>query len=121
MSFICYNVCTTLYVYILVYHICTCCVCQYCILYPILYIIYTLCTGDFSTFAEIDTAWLLRDNQYNFLWPSTEAVFSNNINDIYTTLLAMRAKASRTFYSPRQYFMERNKEGSKEYLGDILY
>ena len=83
--------------------------------------IHILHKGDFSTFAEIDTAWLLRDNQYNFLWPSTEAVFSNNINDIYTTLLAMRAKASRTFYSPRQYFMERNKEGSKEYLGDILY
>ena len=81
----------------------------------------TIYIGDFSTFAEIDTAWLLRDNHYNFLWPSTEAVFSNNINDIYTTLLAMRAKASRTFYSPRQYFMERNKEGSKEYLGDILY
>jgi hypothetical protein len=77
--------------------------------------------GDFSTFAEVDTAWALRDHGFNFLWPSTEAVFGNGINDVYTCLFAMRAKASRAFYSPRQYFMERNKEGAQEYLGDILY
>ena len=77
--------------------------------------------GDFSTFAEVDLAWTLRDLGYNFIWPSTEAVFANNINDVYTCLIAMRAKASREFYSPRQYFMERQKEGSQEYLGDILY
>lgn len=77
--------------------------------------------GDFSTFAEVDLAWTLRDTGFNFIWPSTEAVFANNIADVYTCLLAMRAKAAREFYSPRQYFMERNKEGSQEYLGDILY
>ena len=77
--------------------------------------------GDFSTFAEVDLAWTLRDTGFNFIWPSTEAVFANNIADVYTCLLAMRAKTAREFYSPRQYFMERNKEGSQEYLGDILY
>jgi hypothetical protein len=77
--------------------------------------------GDFSTFAEVDLAWILRDVGYNFVWPSTEAVFANNIADVYTCLLAMRAKTAREFYSPRQYFMERTKEGSQEYLGDILY
>lgn len=77
--------------------------------------------GDFSTFSEIDTTWVLRDAGFNFMWPSCEAVFSNNVNDVYSTLLAMRAKCSSDFYSPRQFFMERLREGSQEYLGDILY
>ena len=77
--------------------------------------------GDFSTFSEIDTTWVLRDAGFNFMWPSCEAVFSNNVNDVYSTLLAMRAKCSRHFDSPRQFFMERLREGSQEYLGDILY
>ena len=77
--------------------------------------------GDFATYIEVDMAWTLRDVGYHFLWPSVEAVFATSINDVYTCLTAMRAKASREFYSPRQFFMERSREGAQEYLGDILY
>ena len=43
------------------------------------------------------------------------------MTDIYPTVLAMRSKASRVFLSPRQFLMDRRKEGAQEYLGDILY
>lgn len=76
---------------------------------------------DFSSYAEIDTAWLMRDSGFNFVWPSPEAVYATGMGDIYATVNAMRAKASRLFLSPRQFVMDRKKEGSREYLGDILY
>ena len=77
--------------------------------------------SEFSLYAEIDTAWVLRDNKFNFVWPSAEAVYATGMSDIYPTVLAMRSKASRNFLSPRQFLMDRGKEGAKEYLGDILY
>jgi hypothetical protein len=43
------------------------------------------------------------------------------MGDIYSSILAMRSKASRIFLSPRQFLMDRKKEGAQEYLGDILY
>eukprot|EP01039_Chlorochromonas_danica_P003238 gene3238-3548_t len=76
---------------------------------------------DFTNYEEIDTAWLLRDHDYNSIWPSPEAIFGNDMADVYSTIQAMRAKAARDFLSPRQFMMERKKEGATEYLGDILY
>jgi hypothetical protein len=76
---------------------------------------------DFSIYGEIDTAWVLRDNGFNCVWPSPEAIFATGMGDMYSAVLAMKAKAGRSFLSPRQFMMERNKEGAKEYLGDILY
>jgi indole-3-glycerol phosphate synthase len=77
--------------------------------------------ADYSSYTEIDQCWLLRDNNFNFVWPSPEAVYVTGMIDIYPNILAMKAKASRIFLSPRQFLMDRNKEGAKEYLGDILY
>ena len=77
--------------------------------------------SDFSAYAEIDSAWLLRDGGFHCVWPSADAVYATGMSDIYTTVLAMRSKASRLFISPRQFLMDRLKEGAKEYLGDILY
>mmetsp|Transcript_1673 Transcript_1673/g.1825 ORF Transcript_1673/g.1825 Transcript_1673/m.1825 type:complete len:369 (-) Transcript_1673:49-1155(-) len=77
--------------------------------------------ADYSLYAEIDTTWVLRDHDFNFVWPSPEAVYSTGMGDIYSSILAMRSKASRQFLSPRQFLMDRKKEGAQEYLGDILY
>lgn len=77
--------------------------------------------AEFSIYAEIDTTWILRDNNFNFVWPSPEAIYATGMTDIYPTVLAMRSKASRVFLSPRQFLMDRRKEGAQEYLGDILY
>ena len=77
--------------------------------------------ADFSLYAEIDTTWVLRDSDFNFVWPSPEAVYATGMGDIYSSILAMRSKASRLFLSPRQFLMDRKKEGAQEYLGDILY
>lgn len=77
--------------------------------------------ADFSLYAEIDTTWVLRDHDFNFVWPSPEAVYATGMGDIYSSILAMRSKASRIFLSPRQFLMDRKKEGAQEYLGDILY
>jgi indole-3-glycerol phosphate synthase len=76
---------------------------------------------DFTSYSEIDLCWVLRDHKFNFVWPSPEAIYATGMSDIYPTVLAMRAKASRQFLSPRQFLMDRKKEGAKEYLGDILY
>ena len=76
---------------------------------------------DFSIYSEIDTAWVLRDHGFNVVWPSPEAIFATGMFDMYSAVLAMKAKAARKFLSPRQFMMGRNKEGAKEYLGDILY
>ena len=76
---------------------------------------------DFSIYSEIDTAWVLRDHGFNIVWPSPEAIFATGMFDMYSAVLAMKAKAARKFLSPRQFMMGRNKEGAKEYLGDILY
>lgn len=76
---------------------------------------------DFSIYGEIDTAWVLRDNGFNCVWPTPEAIFATGMGDMYSAVLAMKSKASRLFVSPRQFMMDRQKEGAKEYLGDILY
>ena len=76
---------------------------------------------DFSTYQEIDTAWLLRDSEITAIWPSAEAIYSTGMSDVYANISAMRSKASRIFISPRQYLMDRKKEGATEFLGDILY
>jgi indole-3-glycerol phosphate synthase len=75
----------------------------------------------FSIYHEIDLCWLLRDEGFVAVWPSPEAVYGTGIRDVYGNINAMRAKASRVFLSPRQFMMDRNKEGATEYLGDILY
>ena len=67
---------------------------------------------DFSMYAEIDTAWILRDSKFNFVWPSPEAVFTSGMSDIYGVVFAMRSKASSKFLSPRQFLMDRKKEGA---------
>ena len=78
-------------------------------------------SSEFSTYSEIDTSWVLRDSQFSFVWPTPESVFGNGFQDIYSVCLAMRSKAARLFLSPRQFLMDRKKEGAQEYLGDILY
>ena len=77
--------------------------------------------SDFSAYSEIDMAWLLRDKGFHSVWPSPDAVYATGMSDIYTTILAMRSKASRLFISPRQFLMDRKTEGAQEFLGDILY
>lgn len=77
--------------------------------------------SEFSGYAEIDLAWSLRDNGYNVVWPSPEAVYATGFVDLYATILALKSKSSRQFLSPRQFMMERKKEGATEFLGDILY
>jgi Indole-3-glycerol phosphate synthase len=76
---------------------------------------------DFSIYGEIDTAWVLRDNGFNCVWPSPDAIFATGMGDMYSAVIAIKSKASRMFVSPRQFMMDRTKEGAKEYLGDILY
>ncbi len=66
---------------------------------------------DFSMYAEIDTTWILRDNKFNFVWPSPEAVYTSGMTDIYGVVFAMRSKASSKFLSPRQFLMDRKREG----------
>ena len=78
-------------------------------------------TSEFSTYSEIDTSWVLRDSKFSFVWPTPDSVFANGFQDIYSVCLAMRSKAGRQFLSPRQFLMDRKKEGAQEYLGDILY
>lgn len=77
--------------------------------------------SDFSMYAEIDSAWTLRDSGFSFVWPSPEAIYTTGLLDVYGIVFAMKSKASRAFLSPRQFLMDRKKEGAKEYLGDILY
>jgi len=77
--------------------------------------------NQFSMYEEIDTCWLLRDNAFSFVWPSPDAVYATGTGDLYGVVAAMRAKSSREYLSPRQYLMDRKKEGATEYLGDILY
>jgi len=77
--------------------------------------------SEFSGYTEIDLAWMLRDNGYHVVWPSPEAVYATGFIDLYATILALKSKSSRQFLSPRQFMMERKKEGATEYLGDILY
>jgi len=76
---------------------------------------------DFSTYFEIDLAWVLRDFGFHSVWPSPEAIHCTGMSDIYPAISALKSKASRQFLSPRQFLMERKKEGATEYLGDILY
>lgn len=87
----------------------------------ILYIARLRPESEYSCYAEIDSAWNLRDHGFSVIWPSPEAVYTTGFVDLYSILQAMKAKASRQFLSPRQYMMERKKEGATEYLGDILY
>lgn len=77
--------------------------------------------SSFSSYAEIDQAWRVRDNDFHCVWPSPDAIYATGISDIYPTVLAMRAKTGRKFMSPRQFLMDRKKEGAEEFLGDILY
>jgi hypothetical protein len=77
--------------------------------------------ADFSTYSEIDLCWMLRDHGFSAVWPSPEAIYTQGMQDIYTTISAMRAKASRVYISPRQFLMDKTNEGAQEYLGDILY
>lgn len=77
--------------------------------------------SQFSIYAEIDQSWVLRDNGFQVVWPSPDSIYSTGFLDLYAILQAMKAKASAQFISPRQFMMERKKEGAKEYLGDILY
>jgi len=77
--------------------------------------------SEFSSYFEIDLSWTLRDSGFNVIWPSPEAVYATGFIDMYSVILAIKAKASRQFLSPRQFMMERKKEGATEYLGDILY
>jgi hypothetical protein len=74
---------------------------------------------DFPIYHEIDLSWHLRDNGFAGVWPSPEAVYGTGMPDIYQNIAAMSAKASRTFLSPRQFMMDRKKEGATEYLGNI--
>jgi len=73
----------------------------------------------FSIYSEIDTAWLLRDCGFQCIWTSSEAIYATGVSDIYSGIQAMKAKASRQFLSPRQFMMDRKKEGATEYLGEI--
>lgn len=73
----------------------------------------------FSIYSEIDTAWLLRDAGFQCIWTSSEAIYATGVADIYSGIQAMKAKASRQFLSPRQFMMDRKKEGATEYLGEI--
>ena len=74
---------------------------------------------DFPIYHEIDLSWHLRDNGFAGVWPSPEAVYGTGMPDIYQNIAAMSAKASRIFLSPRQFMMDRKKEGATEYLGNI--
>jgi indole-3-glycerol phosphate synthase len=77
--------------------------------------------GTFSVYSEIDTSWTLRDSGFQGVWPSPEGVYATGLPDVYPNVAAMRSKASRKYLSPRQFLMDRKKEGAQEYLGDILY
>lgn len=74
---------------------------------------------DFSIYTEIDTAWVLRDNGFHSVWPSPEAIYATGVSEIYSNILAIKSKAARKYLSPRQFLMDRNKEGAREFLGNI--
>lgn len=76
---------------------------------------------DFSIYSEIDVSWVLRDFGFNCVWPSPEALYATTVSDIYANVMALKAKASREFLSPRQFLMDRNREGAKEFLGNIYF
>ena len=68
---------------------------------------------------EIDASWALRDGGYNFVWPTMDALYCMAMEDVYPTVIAIKAKASKEFISPRQFLMNRKNEGAKEYLGEL--
>jgi indole-3-glycerol phosphate synthase len=76
---------------------------------------------DFSCYYEIDIAWTLRDESFSAVWPSPEALYATGMSDIYSVIHALRAKAAKKYLSPRQFMMDRKKEGATEFLGEILY
>lgn len=76
-------------------------------------------SSEFSSIEEIDASWVLRDGGFNFVWPTCDALYSMGMEDVYSTVLAMKSKASKNFISPRQFLMDRKKEGAKEHLGDL--
>lgn len=76
---------------------------------------------DYSLYYEIDLAWGVRGFGYDGVWPSPDGLYGSEMSDVYSGIIAMKAKASRRFLSPRQFLSERKKEGVTEYLGDILY
>lgn len=75
----------------------------------------------FSIYDEVNLTWLLRENNFAGVWPSAESLYCMGMIEIYPAITAMRAKAGREFYSPRQFMNNRVKEGATEFLGDILY
>ena len=74
---------------------------------------------DFPIYHEIDLCWALRDAGFSGVWPSPEAIYGTGFPDIYSNILAMKSKASRLLLSPRQFLMDRRREGATEYLGNI--
>jgi indole-3-glycerol phosphate synthase len=76
-------------------------------------------SSEFSGVEEIDASWALRDGGYNFVWPTMDALYCMAMEDVYPTVIAIKAKASKEFISPRQFLMNRKKEGAKEYLGEL--
>ena len=77
--------------------------------------------SEFTGYAEIDNAWALRDAGFKVVWPSCEAIYCMGMLDLYPTISAMKSKSAKEFISPRQFLMDRKKEGATEFLGDILY
>lgn len=77
--------------------------------------------ASFSIYTEIDVSWVLRDHGFNCVWPSPEGVYVTGLEDVYSNIVAVKAKASRQFISPRQFLMDRKKEGAKEFLGNIYF
>ena len=76
-------------------------------------------SGEFSSIEEIDAAWALRDGGFNFIWPTSDSLYGMGMEDILSTVSAMKAKAAKELLSPRQYLMERKREGATEHLGDL--
>ena len=76
-------------------------------------------TTEFSSIEEIDAAWELRDSGFHFAWPTMDAMYSMGMEDVYSTINAMMSKAGQKYISPRQFLMERKKEGAKEFLGEL--
>jgi len=76
-------------------------------------------TSEFSGIEEIDASWALRDAGFNFVWPTCDSLYCMGMVDVYSTVQAMKSKAAKDFISPRQFMMDRKKEGAKEHLGDL--
>ena len=72
-----------------------------------------------ASIEEIDAAWELRDSGFHFAWPTMDAMYSMGMEDVYSTINAMMSKAGQKYISPRQFLMERKKEGAKEFLGEL--